>query len=186
MRLVIRYGSVIVTVVWHDYHSTLSFNFAKSNSSSTPVDLIFLLILSIHVTLILSYPYIFTLLLTSFLIFLSNMLVISMMLRQGQRRDLYLLVRRRTVFLGQLKGDLGPDQFVRQHLDLLLDGHKTTWNREISGPTTWEVTSARVQKHSLSTMLSRRADNDSFSSSNALTLNSDRSIRSFKASISAR
>ena len=57
---------------------------------------------------------------------------------------------------------------------------------EISEPTTWEVTSARVQKHSLSTMLSKRADNDLFSSSNALALNSDRSIRSFKASISAR
>ena len=36
---------------------------------------------------------------------------------------------------------------------------------ERSEPTTWEVTSARVQKHNLSTMLSKRADNDSFSSS---------------------
>ena len=57
---------------------------------------------------------------------------------------------------------------------------------EISEPTTWEVTSARVQKHSLSTMLSKRADSDSFSNSNALALNSDHSICSFKASISAR
>ena len=36
------------------------FIFAKSNSSHTIVNLIFLLILSIHMTLILSYPYIFT------------------------------------------------------------------------------------------------------------------------------
>ena len=36
------------------------FIFAKSNSSLTLIDLISLLILSIHVTLILSYPYIFT------------------------------------------------------------------------------------------------------------------------------
>ena len=56
---------------------------------------------------------------------------------------------------------------------------------EISEPTTWEVTSARVQKHNLSTMLSKHADNDSFSNSSALALNSDRSIRSFKASMSA-
>ena len=40
------------------------FIFAKSNSSPTLVDLIFLLILSIHVILILSYPYIFTFVLT--------------------------------------------------------------------------------------------------------------------------
>ena len=51
---------------------------------------------------------------------------------------------------------------------------------EISEPTTWEVTSARVQKHSLSTMLSKRADNDLFSNSNALALNSDHSMCSFK------
>ena len=56
---------------------------------------------------------------------------------------------------------------------------------ESSEPTTWEVTSTRVQKHNLSTMLSKQADNDSFSNSKALTLNSDRSIRSFKASMSA-
>ena len=56
---------------------------------------------------------------------------------------------------------------------------------ERSEPTTWEVTSARVQKHNLSTMLSKRADNDSFSNSKALALNSDRSICSFNASISA-
>ena len=57
---------------------------------------------------------------------------------------------------------------------------------ESSEPTTWEVTSARVQKHNLSTMLSKRADNDLFSSSKALALNSNRSIRSFKALMSAR
>ena len=56
---------------------------------------------------------------------------------------------------------------------------------ERSEPTTWEVTSAQVQKHNLLTMLSKQADNDSFSSSKALALSSDRSIRSFKASISA-
>ena len=56
---------------------------------------------------------------------------------------------------------------------------------EISEPTTWEVTSAQVQKHNLSTMLSKRADNDSFSNSSALALNSNHSIRSFKASMSA-
>ena len=63
--------------------------------------------------------------------------------------------------------------------------HQRFLSPEISEPTTWEVTSARVQKHSLSTMLSRQADNDSFSNSNALALSSDRSICSFKASILA-
>ena len=57
---------------------------------------------------------------------------------------------------------------------------------ESSEPTTWEVTSTRVQKHNLSTMLSKQADNDSFSNSKALALNSDRSIHSFKASMLAR
>ena len=45
------------------------FYFAKSNSSHTLIDLIFLLILSIHVTFILSYPYIFTFILTRSLSF---------------------------------------------------------------------------------------------------------------------
>ena len=45
------------------------FIFAKSNSSFTLVDLIFLLILSIHMTLILSYPYNFTFILTHSLFF---------------------------------------------------------------------------------------------------------------------
>ena len=44
----------------HDYRSTLSLYFDKSNSSVTLVDLISLLILSSHVILILSYPHIFT------------------------------------------------------------------------------------------------------------------------------
>ena len=57
---------------------------------------------------------------------------------------------------------------------------------ERSEPTTWEVTSAQVQKHNLSTMLSKQADNDSFSNSKALALNSDHSIHSFNTSISAR
>ena len=56
---------------------------------------------------------------------------------------------------------------------------------ERSEPTTWEVTSAQVQKHNLSTMLSKRTDNDSFSSSSALALSSDLSTRSFRVSISA-
>ena len=45
------------------------FYFAKSNSSLTLVDLIFPLILSVHVILILSYPYIFTFILTHSLSF---------------------------------------------------------------------------------------------------------------------
>ena len=56
---------------------------------------------------------------------------------------------------------------------------------ERSEPTTWEATSAQVQKHNLSTMLSNRADNDSFSNSKAFTLNSDCSIHSFNTSILA-
>ena len=54
---------------------------------------------------------------------------------------------------------------------------------ERSEPTTWEVTSAWVQKHNLSTMLSRQANNDSFSNSNVFALSSNHSICSFKASI---
>ena len=55
---------------------------------------------------------------------------------------------------------------------------------ERSEPTTQEVTSARVQKYNLSTMLSKRANSDLFSNSNTLALNSNLSIQSFKASIS--
>ena len=58
-------------VVLHDFHLTLTFIFAKSNSLHTLVDLIFLLILSIHMTLILSYPSLHFHYLT-FLIFLSK------------------------------------------------------------------------------------------------------------------
>ena len=57
---------------------------------------------------------------------------------------------------------------------------------ERSEPTTWKVTSAQVQKHSLSTMLSKQADNDLFSNSKALALNSEHSIHSFSTLISAR
>ena len=71
-----------------------------------------------------------------------------------------------------------PDQSKRGMMSVFLQ-------LERSEPTTWEVTSTRVQKHSLSTMLSKRANNDSFSNSKALTLNSDHSIRSFNASILA-
>ena len=55
---------------------------------------------------------------------------------------------------------------------------------ERSEPTTQEVTSARVQKYNLSTMLSKRANSDLFSNSNTLALNSDCSIRSFRVLIS--
>ena len=81
-------------------------------------------------------------------------------------------------FIGILKLGFGSINLGRMTSEFLL--------LEISEPTTWEVTSAQVQKHSLSTMLSKRADNDSFSNSNALALNSDHSIHSFKASMSAR
>ena len=54
------------------------FIIAKSNSSQSFIDLIFLLILSIHVTLILSYPHIFTFIFTHSLSFSQNALVISM------------------------------------------------------------------------------------------------------------
>ena len=81
-------------------------------------------------------------------------------------------------FIGVLKLGLGSINLGRMTSEFL--------PLEISEPTTWEVTSARVQKHSLSTMLSKRANNDLFSDSSALALNSDCSIRSFKASMSAR
>ena len=96
-------ATVIVTVVWHDFRSTL-FYFAKSNLFPTLVDLIFLLILSIHVTLILSYPSIFTFILTHSLSFFQMRCLFYMTSRQ-EHKD-YLLVCRRTIFLGQLKGDL--------------------------------------------------------------------------------
>ena len=63
-------------VVLHNFRSTLFF-FAKSNSPHTLVDLIFLFILSIHVTFILSYPSFHDHDLTS-VIFLSKALVILM------------------------------------------------------------------------------------------------------------
>ena len=81
-------------------------------------------------------------------------------------------------FIGVLKLGLGSINLGRMTSEFL--------PLEISEPTTWEVTSARVQKHSLSTMLSKRADNDSFSNSNALALNSNHSIHSFKVSMSVR
>ena len=78
-------GQILHSSISKRLSSSRSFNttfarlflyFAKSNSSPTFVDLIFLLILSIHVTLILSYPYIFTLILTHSLSFFRNALVI--------------------------------------------------------------------------------------------------------------
>ena len=60
-------------------------------------------------------------------------------------------------FIGVLKLGLGSVDLGRMtSVFLQLEG---------SEPTTWEVTSARVQKHNLSTMLSKRANNDSFSNS---------------------
>ena len=111
--------------------------FAKSNSSPTLIDLIFPLILSIHVIPYLIYSrdplsYLTHISSRSF----SHTLYLSLKcagyfydVTIGTKGDNCLLVRRRTVFLGQLKGHLGADQLVGQHLDLLLDGHESTWNR---------------------------------------------------------
>ena len=63
---------VIVTVAYTTIAQLFSFIFAKSNSFPTLVDLIFPFILSIHVILILSYPYIFTFTLTRPLSFLPK------------------------------------------------------------------------------------------------------------------
>ena len=62
--------------------------FAKSNSFPTLVDLIFLLILSIHVTLILSYPYIFTFILIRSLSFPQMRWLLSMTSLQEQDKEL--------------------------------------------------------------------------------------------------
>ena len=67
---------VIVMVIWHDFRLTLFF-ISLSPTLHTLVDLIFLLILSIHMTLILSYPSLHIHYLT-FFIFPSNALVYSM------------------------------------------------------------------------------------------------------------
>ena len=68
---VVLFITVIVTVAYATIARLFSFYFAKSNSFPTLVDLIFPLILSIHVTFILSYPYIFTFTLTHPLSFLQ-------------------------------------------------------------------------------------------------------------------
>ena len=60
--------------------------FAKSNSSHTLVDLIFLLILSIHVTLILSHPSLH-IRYPTFFIFLPNALVYYYDIITGQGND---------------------------------------------------------------------------------------------------
>ena len=83
-----------------DYRSTLFLYFAKSNSSPTFVDLIFLLILSIHVALILSYPYIFTFIPTHSLSFFQMRWLLFYDVATGTREDSYLFVHWRTVFLG--------------------------------------------------------------------------------------
>ena len=68
--------SVIIMVVWHNFCLTLSFIFAKSNSSYTFIDSTFPLILSIHVTSILSYPS-FHVHHPTFFIFLQKVLIYS-------------------------------------------------------------------------------------------------------------
>ena len=116
-----------------DYRSTLFFILLSPTLHPTLVDLIFLsyLIYSRDPYLILPiYLHVHS---HTFLIFLPNALVYSMTSPQEQREKLYLLVRRRTVLLGQLKGDLGSHQLVGQHLDLLLDGHESTQHRNRNG-----------------------------------------------------
>ena len=94
------------------------------------------------------------------------------------RLSIHFEVRRMSRrFIGILKLGLGSINLGRMTSDFL--------QLESSEPTTWEVTSTQVQKHSLSTMLSKRANNDSFSNSNALAFNSDCSTCSFKALMSA-
>ena len=127
---------VIITVVLHDFcyhHSCLTrllldsfFYFAMSNSSHPLVNLIFLLILSIHVTLVLSYPSLHVHYLT-LLILLQNVLVYFYDIIRT--REEYLLVRRRAVLVGQLEHDLGAHQFIGKHLDLVLDRDEPTWDR---------------------------------------------------------
>ena len=106
------------------------FIFAKSNSLHTLIDLIFLLILSIHVTLILSYPYIFAFLISRSLSFPQKCWLFHDVIEQDKTKD-YLLVRRRTIFLGQLEGDLSPDQLIGQLLNL--DGHESARERDRNG-----------------------------------------------------
>ena len=118
--------------------------FAKSNSSHTLVDLIFLLILSIRMTLILSYPSLHVPYLT-FFVFPSKCTGYFMTSYRNKDKK-YLLVSRRAVFLGQLEGDLSPDQLVGQLLDLLLDGHKST--RHMSGHGIFKTFISRPIRHS--------------------------------------
>ena len=101
--------------------------FAKSNSTHTLVDLIY----SRDTYLILPiYLHIHS---HTFLIFLSKCAGYFNDVRQEQGS--YLLVRRRTIFLSQLEGNLSSNQLVGQLLDLLLDGHKSAghgnWNSHL-------------------------------------------------------
>ena len=90
----------------YDYRSTLLLYFAKSNSSFTLVDLIFLLILS-YLTQIPSQSF------SHFPYLPFKCAVYYVTSSQKQRTGNYLLVRRRTILLGQLEGYLGPDQLIR-------------------------------------------------------------------------
>ena len=95
-------------VVWHDFSSTLSLFFAKSNSLPTLVDLIFppYLIYSRDTYLILpTYLHVHS---HTFFIFLRSALFI-IMISFRNKEDSYLLVGRWTIFLSQLEGNLGPN-----------------------------------------------------------------------------
>ena len=115
-----------------DYRSTLFFISLSPTLHLTLVDLIFLpyliyshdpyLILPIYLHIHSHTP----------LIFLSNTLVIVMTTVRDKEGNC-LIVGRRTILLGQLKGDLGADQIVGQHLNDLLDGHKSTRDRDGNG-----------------------------------------------------
>ena len=103
---------VIVTVAYATTARLFFFISLSSTLHHTLVDLIFLsyLIYSRDPYLILPiYLHVHS---HTFLIFLSNALVYSMTSRQEQKRNNYLLVRRRAVFVGQLESHLGTHQLV--------------------------------------------------------------------------
>ena len=87
------------TIAW------LFLYFAKSNSSFTLVDLIFSSYLTYSRDPYLILPIYLHVHSHTFLIFSSNALIIVMTLSRN-REDNYLLIRRRMIFLSQLKGNL--------------------------------------------------------------------------------
>ena len=98
---------VIVTVIWHDFRLTLSLFSLSPTIHKHLLILSFPFILSIHVTLILSYPSLHVLYLT-FFIFPSKRWLFPWH-HTGTEDRKYLLVGWRVVFLGQLEGDLSPN-----------------------------------------------------------------------------